>query len=115
MRYRYVLIGYAARPDVETSLPIALACVSPREGECALFLKTDWAKQVSEGHRVYVDDTFKDWLEVVKRAPEDLLTSLLGLSVGPVRTIEDGECDERELVLHLERCFTDGYRRFRAC
>jgi hypothetical protein len=81
-------------------------------GDFALFIKTDWEHQVSDGHRDYIEDTFQEWAKVMARDSRELLPLMLELSVGPLRTLEDGECDEQELITHVEAFLSGRYRRF---
>jgi hypothetical protein len=38
---------------------------------------------------------------------------LTDLSVGALRSVEDGECDEHELMKHIDGFLPDPYQRFR--
>ena len=78
----------------------------------ALFIKSDWARCVSEKHREYVKATFEEWLNVMESNPTTIPPFMLELSVGPLRTVEDGECDQEELTAHIEAFLTGEYRRF---
>jgi hypothetical protein len=78
----------------------------------ALFIKSDWERCVSEKHREYVKATFEEWVNVMESNPTTIPPFMLELSVGPLRTVEDGECDQEELTAHIEAFLTGEYRRF---
>ena len=101
-------------PDESVSLPIAVACVMPNDAtpNGALFIKSDWERCVSEKHREYVKATFEEWVNVMESNPTTIPPFMLELSVGPLRTVEDGECDQEELTAHIEAFLTGEYRRF---
>jgi hypothetical protein len=114
LRYRYLLLAYAATPDEDASLPVAVACVTPNAAvpDSALFIKDDWEKHISESHRGYVEATLEEWAKVLESNPGEIPPLMLELSVGPFRTVEDGECDQSELITHVEAFLTGVYRRF---
>ena len=78
----------------------------------ALFIKSDWERCVSEKHREYVKATFEEWVNVMESNPTTIPPFMLELSVGPLRTVEDGECDHEELTAHIEAFLKGEYRRF---
>lgn len=113
LRYQYVLLGYAASPNEESSSPIAVVCVVPGSttGEGALFVRREWQRYVGENHLDYIGDTFDEWATLLRVNPTAMLQVVLELSVGPIRTVKDGECDEHDLVAHVEAFLQGMYRR----
>jgi hypothetical protein len=113
LQYRYVLLAYAGSPDAEPSFPIAVVCVHPdiARGDSALFVKDNWEQKVKDSHRGYIEECFHDWLGLMEGDPGVLLPQILELSVGPFRTVGDGECDEQELTTRLEAFLVGSYRR----
>ena len=114
MRYRYALLAYAARPDEDASSPIAVACVASDAAAhtLALFVRDDWEKHVSESHRDYIQAIFEEWANVAESNLAELLPIVLEMSVGPIRTVADGECDEEELNVRVDTFLLGSYRHF---
>jgi hypothetical protein len=95
-------------------LPLAIACVAIDAPlpNYALFMKKDWGQHVNDSHRHYIEATFEDWMKVMESNSGELPPNILELSVGPIRTVADGECDEKDLNTHIESFLTSVYRRF---
>jgi hypothetical protein len=94
-------------------LPLAVACVAfdAPLPNWALFVKKDWEQHVSD-HRNYIEATFEDWVKVMESNSGELPPHILELSVGPIRTVADGECDKEDLNRHIESFLTSVNRRF---
>jgi hypothetical protein len=114
LRYRYILLAYAARSEEDPSLPLAVACVAfeAPSRNCELFIKKDWEQHVSDSHRDYIEATFEDWVKVMESSSGELPPHILELSVGPIRTVGDGECDKEDLNTYIESFLTSVNRRF---
>lgn len=78
----------------------------------ALFVKDDWEKHVSESHRAYIEATFEEWANVGESGLAELLPIMLDMSVGPIRTIAESECDEEELIANANAFLMGSYHRF---
>ena len=113
MHYTYVLLAYAGSPDEEPSFPIAVVCV-PLDPTVpgALYIKSDWERQVKENHGSYIQDSFHDWLQLLERNAGVILPQIADLSVGPFRAVGDGECEEQEVMTRVEGFLMKPYRRF---
>lgn len=113
LRYGYVLLAYADRLESEPYFPVAVVCVALHpDANSALFVRTDWESQVDEKHRDYLRCSFEDWLKVLENNRGVMPPSLLELSVGPLRSVRNGGCDEQELVKHVEAFLQAAYQRF---
>jgi hypothetical protein len=95
-------------------LPIAISCVGcdAAARTFALFVKDDWEKHVSESHRAYIEATFEEWANAAESKLAELLPIMTEMSVGPIRTIADSECDEEELNTTANTFLMGSYRRF---
>jgi hypothetical protein len=95
-------------------LPIAVACVASNSTakDSALFIKTDWEAHVSDRHRDYIEDAFQEWAKVLENNPGEIPPLMLEFSVGPFRAVKDGECDEQEMIPHVEGFLMGAYQRF---
>ena len=114
MIYRYVLFAYAGGPHEDVSFPIAAVCVpfGSEAGNPVIFVGNDWEKTVNDNHRNYIDDSLQDWTSWMESQPGVIPPNVLDLSVGPIRTVQEGECDEQQLSAVIEAFFTGLYRRF---
>jgi hypothetical protein len=112
--YRYVLFAYAGGPHEDVSFPIAAVCVpfGSEAGSGVIFVGNDWEKTVNHNHRDYIEDSLQDWANWMEREPGMIPPNILDLSVGPFRTVQEGECDEQHLDTLIERFFTGSYRHF---
>ena len=63
-------------------------------------------------HRECIQATFEDWANVMKKSPTTIPPFMLELSVGPLRTVEDGEWDPEGLTAHIESFLMGEYQRF---
>lgn len=114
LRYGYVFLAYAKGADGGSLLPITAVCVSlePPAGRSAVFVRADWERQVDDRFRDYICGSFEDWVESIESSPGMLPPLLLDLSVGPLRTIQHGECEEQELAERIEAFLQAAYLRF---
>jgi hypothetical protein len=112
LRYGFVLLAYAGRPEEEASFPIAVACVALESvvRNAVLFIRDDWERRVQENHREYIEDTFQDWEELLSSSSGGIPPILLELSVGPFRTVEEGECDEQDISARVRALLRGSYR-----
>jgi hypothetical protein len=78
----------------------------------ALFIRSDWERCVSEMHREYIQATFEEWANVMEKSPTTIPPFMLELSVGPLRTVEDGEWDPEGVTAHIESFLMGEYQRF---
>jgi hypothetical protein len=111
-----MFLAYAGSPNEEPSFPIAVVCVplDPTLPGATLFVKDDWERHVREVHQSYIQDSFVDWLHLMESNVRAILPQITDLSVGPIRTVGDGECDEEEMMVRVEGFLTNPYRRFRS-
>lgn len=79
-------------------------------GDAALFVRRDWTSYVLDKHREYIEATLSEWSESLKKNPAEILQVIAELSVGPIRMVKDGECDERNLLGHVEAFLQGPYR-----
>jgi hypothetical protein len=109
-----VLLAYAEGPYEEAPFPIAAVCVpfSSEAGNAVLFVGNDWEKTVKDNHRNYIEDSLQDWANWMENHPGMIPPNMLDLSVGPFRTVRDGECDEQDLTARVEGFLTGLYRSF---
>lgn len=109
-----MLLAYGGGPHEDVSFPIAAVCVpsSSEAGNAVLFVGNDWDKTVTHDHRSYIEDSLQDWSNWMESQPGMIPPNILDLSVGPFRTVQDGECDEQRLAAVIEGFFRGSYRRF---
>jgi hypothetical protein len=113
LRYGYLLLAYAERPDSESAFPIAVVSVAlSSEASSAVFVRADWESRVAERDRDYIRSSFEDWLKLIDSNGGVIPASLLELSVGPFRSVRNGECDEQELIKQVAAFLPDAYQRF---
>lgn len=109
-----MLLAYAGSPDGEPLFPIAVVCVplDPMVSGATLFIKNDWEQNVREHHRIYLQDTFRDWLELMEIDGASIPPQIVDLSVGPLRTVAQGDCNEQETTTLVDEFLTPAHRRF---
>ena len=109
-----MLIAYAERPEAEAAFSMAAVCVplDSRIGNAALFIRRDWEEHVRESHREYIESTFRDWKQLLDASPGVIPPRLGDLSVGPLRTVGDGECEEQDLTKHVGSFLQGSYKPF---
>lgn len=114
LRYGYVLLAYAKGADGGSLLPIVAVCVSlePSAGRSAVFVRADWQKQVDEKYRDYMSASFEDWIDSIESGSGMPPPLLVNLSIGPLRTIQHGECEEQELIERIKDFLQATYERF---
>lgn len=109
-----MLFAYARGPHEDVSFPIAAVCVpsGTEAGNRVIFVGNDWEKTVNDKHRNYIEDSLQDWASWMESQPGMIPPNVLDLSVGPIRTVQEGECDEQHLSAVIEAFFAGLYRRF---
>jgi hypothetical protein len=99
--YRYALIAYSPRPEEDATIPLAVVCVPSQseEDRGVIFVANDWTGAVAASHRSYIEETLRDWTERIGSSHQLTFLQLMDLSIGPIRTLKTGECDERDLEM----------------
>lgn len=97
--YRYAILAYSPHPEEDAAFPLAVMCVpSQPESDCgAMFVVDGWVHAVNASHRSYIEETLREWKDCMQDSLESTFLQVTDLSIGPVRTLKTGECDEQEL------------------
>jgi hypothetical protein len=97
--YKYALLAYSPYPEEDASIPLAAVCVpsQPDKGRGAIFVASGWGSAVRANHFSYIEETLRDWAERIDDTHQLTFLRLTDLSIGPIRTLKTGECEEGEL------------------
>lgn len=85
---------------------LARALSTVESGVLRIFLRQPWDEVIPERHREYILALLSDWQTVPARDIEDILEHLAGLSVGPLRAGDFGECGAEQLERIVATAFT---------
>jgi hypothetical protein len=96
--YKYAVLGYAPHPEDDAAFPLVVASIPSSAGlDWALFVSQGWAQAVDLSHRCYIEEVLREWTHGMRHSCRSTFLRLTELSVGPIRTLATGECDEQGL------------------
>jgi hypothetical protein len=108
-----VSLAYASQAEKGHAIPIAVVFASSASPSLwgPIFIREGWQEAVKETHQAYLDDVFQEWAQPPAGITHAMMSRLLELSVGPLRTVEVGECSEHELIQRAETFLDHSFQR----
>jgi len=105
----FIIIGFARGQEDEPSEFCAFTWSgsSNAPAETRILLKRDWEKLLPADIAKYFKALLDDWIQLVQTQPEIVLAMIAELSVGPVRTMEQGTMHKDRLALLLQERLGD--------
>lgn len=105
----YILIGFVRESDENGTLFCAVTwkgrTASPSNVQ--ILLTPDWMKILPNDTSGYVNDLLKDWANLLPTEPETIIVMVADLSVGPIRTMDQGMMHEERVSILIRQKLGD--------
>lgn len=106
-------LAYASHSDEDDAIPIAVV-FAPSDSSShrgPVVIRAGWQERVKESHQTYIEDILEEWAQSPAGVTEAMMSRLVELSVGPIRSVEVGECGEDELIQRAETFLGPSFQR----
>jgi hypothetical protein len=101
----YVLLGFV-RENEEPPIPFCAvtwkaSVAAPQD--VRILLTSDWMKVLPADVFTYFNELLKDWERLLQTQPETVLAMVADLSVGPIRTVDQGTMHEERVSILIQQ------------
>lgn len=100
---KYLQIDYVSSPTQAQGIPWAVISIEPENPDGTILIREieGCGSHITTQDREYLDALLDDWKMVLNKDGDQLLDSLSGLAIGPLRASTRGQCGKEELEVQV--------------